>query len=79
MSNTKRIFSHSFNRAVKRLTLEVKTLRGLKRIPNAPSRPAKSQEAQEKYDAKWAALPDKKTIRFFAEPFTLDETRRSRS
>lgn len=85
--STIRINSHSYNRIIKRITNGIKLLRGIKYIQNAPARPYGTSSAtltpqqkivQDKHDRTWAFTPDKRTVRFFADAVTLDETRRNK-
>lgn len=77
IDDTKRRASPHYRKQIKRLTVAVKALRDLDRIPNAPARPAKDGKKQEAHDAKWNVLPDRATIHFWCQPYTLDESRRA--
>lgn len=67
---------HSSASAIKLLTVQTKALRGLDRIPNQPSRPAKDAAKQKLYDAFWATQPSKATIRELIAGPSFEETRR---
>lgn len=88
----KRLTSRPYRKLVKRFVQEVKTLRGLHRIGNAPARPTwgktrlatKEEKAildaqQEAYDTKWAQTPTRETCHFMLDQYTDDTPRRGRN
>ncbi len=73
MSN---IHSSSYLKKIKVLTTLVKTLRGIYRIPNAPSRPARNEAKQRAHDLRWNSTPTKATLHEAIAAPVFEENRR---
>ncbi len=72
MSNT---HSSSYLKKIRVLTSLVKTLRGIYRIPNAPSRPADPAK-QKAHDLRWNSTPTKATLHEVLAAPVFEENRR---
>lgn len=89
---SKRLTSRPYRKVIKRLISQVKTLRGIHRIGNAPQRPSwglarlatKEEKAaldarQQAHDAKWATTPTVEACHGILEVMTDDTPRRGRN